>query len=73
MLVFYLDQRREEASISFQILQLLCSQRVDPSSHHTDLLARLQGVQKLSVLFCPRLQTGKGLLQAASVASSFVW
>ena len=45
---------------------------MDPGNDHADLVARLQGVRPLSVVFCPQLQTGKGLLQAACVAISFI-
>lgn len=58
-LVVGLDQRKEEAGTASQILHLLCSQRMDEDDHHADLLARLQGVRRLSVMFCPQLQSGR--------------
>lgn len=70
LLVAYLDERKPEASSASQILHLLCCQQVDQRNQHADLLARLQGVRRLSVMFCPQLQKGKGLLQAAGMAFS---
>ena len=71
LVVACLDQRKEEAGTASQILHLLCSQRVDQDDHHADLLARLQGVRRLSVMFCPQLQTGQGLLSTTGMAISF--
>ena len=72
LLVACLDQRKEEAGTACQILHLLCSQLVDQDNHHADLLARLQGVRRLSVMFCPHLQPGQGLLPAPGMAISFM-
>lgn len=56
LVVAFLDQGKDEAYYALLILIRFCSQSVDVDHDHADLLARLQGVRRLSNIFCPDQQ-----------------
>lgn len=66
LVVAFLD-RRAEARTAFQILQCVCSMDPDLTYHHADLLARLQGVCRLSNIFCT-VQTSMAPSKAAGIS-----
>lgn len=67
LLVAFLDHGKEEARYALQILMLLCAPRIDSGSQHADLLARLQGVRRLSNIFTA-VQASKGPAKASGLA-----
>ena len=52
LVVAFLDQSRAEVHAALQILHRICVLDPDPTSLHADLLARLQGIRRLSNIFC---------------------
>ena len=71
LVVAFLDQGKDEAYYAFLMLIQLCSQSVDVDHDHADLLARLQGVRRLSNIFCPEALASKDpVKQAAGKATS---
>ena len=76
-MVAFLDQGRDEAYHAFQMLVRFCSPGIDVNYEHAHLLARLQGVRRLSHIFCPEVPARKdpvkqaeGKLQALVVVSA---
>lgn len=51
LMVAFLDQGVEEGCNAMDILVLLCSPHIDPQAQHAALLARFQGVRRLSNIF----------------------
>ena len=50
LVVAFLNDHYTEAASACNILRRFCSWDVDPCNIHTDLLARIQGVRRLSVV-----------------------
>ena len=74
LVVAFLDQRRKEAQCAFTIMAYLCSKEVDVDLAYSNLLARLQGVRRLSNLFCPEVSASKDpVRQAAGTATNPSW
>ena len=63
-----LDQGWKEVRCALHILRNLCSQTIDPDGQHADLLARLQGVRRLSDVVC----SVHPLMKAAGVVVSIL-
>lgn len=69
--VAFLDQSRTEAHCAFAMLFYLCSEEVDVDLAHSKLVARLQGVRRLSHIFCPEVPASRDVgRQAAGTATN---
>lgn len=65
----FLDHGREEAQVACQVLARLCF--YDLSSQLLEMLARLQGIRRLSNILCT-VKASKAHMKATGRASSFI-
>lgn len=68
--VAFLDQSRKEAHCAFAMLFYLCSEEVDVDLAHSNLVAMLQGVRRLSHIFCPEVAAIKDLGRQAAAGTA---
>lgn len=68
--VAFLDQSRTEAISAFAMLFYLCSEEVDVDLAHSNLVARLQGVRRMSHIFCPEVPASKDLGRQAATGTA---
>ena len=66
LLVAFLDQSRKEAQCAFSMVLYLCSKTVDVDLAHSNLVARLQGVRRLSNIFYPEVLASKDVGRRAA-------